>query len=99
MPDTVTNSDILLHLGKIEGQVGQLMNMMQSNQTAINQRLDDMRTAMSVRIESNEKRIDKLEQNERGTAIKAGVAGTVSGTISAAMISAAVAAMRWFGQP
>ena len=36
----VSNSDLLLQLGKLEGQVGQILQLMQANHTATNQRLE-----------------------------------------------------------
>ena len=88
MPDS--NSEILMHLGRIEGQVSQPMALMASGQTAVNQRLDDMNKAIDRQLSNHESRIEKLEDRERGTAIKASVAGTVS----AAIVSGAIAMMK-----
>lgn len=90
MPDKSSNNDILLHLGRIEGQVSQLMSLMASGQAATNQRLDDMSKSIDRQLSNHEQRLGKLEDRERSTAIKASVAGT----ISAAIVSASIAFMR-----
>lgn len=92
MPDRgrESNNEILLHLGRIEGQVSQLMSLMASGQSATNQRLDDMHKSIDRQLHNHEQRIGKLEDRERSTAIKASIAGTVS----AAIVSASIAFMR-----
>lgn len=88
----VSNSDLLLQMGKLEGQVGQILHMMQANHTAINQRMDDMRSAFNARMDAYTDRLEKIEARERGTAIKAAVSGSISG-MKASIITAAAVTM------
>lgn len=97
MADTVSNSDILVQLGKLEGQVGQIMSMMQLNHQAINQRLDDMRSATNARMDGHETRIEKIESRERGTAIRAATAGALSGMGTGVVSAIVVAAFKSMG--
>ena len=92
MGENEANSAILRSLGHIEGQVAQLMQMMQTNQAATNQRLDDMRASINARMDSQEKRIDKLETNERNTALRS----SASAAIAAAIVSSGMAAIKHF---
>lgn len=93
----VSNSDLLLQLGKLDGQISQILSMMQANHTAINQRLDDMRAAFNARLDGHDSRIEKIESRERGTAIKAAASGALSGMVTSAIAAAVVAAMRLGG--
>jgi hypothetical protein len=81
------NEKTLVELGKIGGKLDMMMQMMQQNHADTNRRIDDLRTAQDARINSVEGRVKTLETNERSTAIKAGVAGTISGAIVAGAIA------------
>lgn len=90
----VSNSDLLLQLGKLEGQVGQVLQLMQANHTATNQRLDDMRAAFNARMDGHDSRIEKIEHRERGTAIRSAASGALSGAVTSAITAAIVASIR-----
>lgn len=69
----------------------QLLN---HHHNATNQRIDDLRQAVAIQHAGTEKRIDglsgrvtTLENNERGTAIKAGGVAAVSGGVVAALLT------------
>lgn len=78
------NNSALVELGTIKGQLTTMMTMLQQNHADTNRRIDDLRHAQETRTAGVETRVATLEKNERGTAIKAGVAGAVSGAIGAA---------------
>jgi hypothetical protein len=78
----------LVELGEIKGQLKLMTQMLQQNHDSTNQRIDDLRHSMEARAKGLEERVGKLETNERGTAIKAGVAGAISGVIATAAIAA-----------
>ena len=82
-PDNI-NTSALVELGTIKGQLNTMMTMLQQNHADTNRRIDDLRHAQETRTAGVESRVATLEKNERGTAIKAGVAGAVSGAIGAA---------------
>lgn len=95
----------LQQLAEVKGQLSAVMTMLASqhestkqllnhHHNATNQRIDDLRTAMTTQHAATEKRIDGLsgrvgilENNERGTAIKAGSVAAVSGGVVAALIA------------
>lgn len=74
----------LVELGEIKGQLKLMTQMLQQNHDSTNQRIDDVRHSMETRFKGVEERVGTLEKNERGTAIKAGIAATVGGMIVAA---------------
>ena len=91
---TVSNSDLLLQLGKLEGQVGQILQIMQANHSATNQRLDDMRAALNARVDGLDSRIERIENHERSTAIRSAASGALSGAVASAITAAVVATMK-----
>ena len=90
----VSNSDLLLQLGKLEGQVGQILQLMQANHTATNQRLDDMRAAFNARMDGHDTRLERIESRERSTAIKAAASGALSGMVTSMIAAAVVTAIK-----
>ena len=90
----VSNSDLLLQLGKLEGQVGQILQLMQANHTATNQRLDDMRAAFNARMDGHDTRLERIESRERSTAIKAAASGALSGMVISMIAAAVVTAIK-----
>lgn len=83
-----TNTDILVHLARMEGQMSQLMQLQQMNHETINQRLQDVITNTNTRFDGLEKRMGAVEDKERGTAIRAAASGAVSGAVAAAALAA-----------
>lgn len=88
------NNSALVELGTIKGQLNTMMTMLQQNHADTNRRIDDLRHAQEARTAGVESRVATLEKNERGTAIKAGTAGAVAGTLSAIVVAATVAAIK-----
>ena len=84
---------VLIAMGKLEGQLSAMTNLMQQNHQATQTRIEDLSKSVGVRFDGIEKRLGTLEQNERGTAIRA--AGT--GALAGAVVAAAIAAMRGLG--
>lgn len=62
---------VLAQLEAMKLQLVGINNMIQSQHQATNQRIDDLRHSIEGRMDSHESRIEKLEQNERSTAVKA----------------------------
>lgn len=96
----------LQQLAEVKGQLSAVMTMLTTqhestkqllnhNHNATNQRIDDLRLAMTNQHAATEKRIDSvssrvstLESNERGTAIKAAGVSALMGGGVAALIAA-----------
>jgi hypothetical protein len=72
-PPEIKNPDasILLQLGQVQGQLLGLTQMIQSQHDSTGKRMDDFQHAMESRLSNVEDRIGKVEDKERGTAIKA----------------------------
>jgi hypothetical protein len=88
------NSDaVLLALGKLEGQLAAMTTLMQQNHSATQTRFEDLSKSFGARFDGIEKRLATLEQNERGTAMRAAGTGAVSGAI----VAAGIAAMKYLG--
>lgn len=85
-----SNAAMLAALGEVKGQLVHITQLITANQTATNQRIDDLRHAMEGRMNGHEGRIGVLEDRERSTAIRtAGVSA-----ITSAIVAAGIAAMR-----
>lgn len=87
------NSILMSHLGRLEGQLSTMTQLMQQHHDSTNQRINDLRQAVERRIDNVEervgrveRRVDDVEDKERGTAIKAASGGALSGAIVAASI-------------
>lgn len=80
----------LAELGEVKGQLMAITQLLTINHQSTNQRIDDLRHAMSGRMDGHDERLSRLETNERGTAIRtAGVAAVTS-----AIITAGIAAIK-----
>ena len=84
---------VLMAMGKLEGQLAAMTALMQQNHQATQTRIEDLSKSVGVRFDGIEKRLATLEQNERGTAMRA--AGT--GALSGAIVAAGIAAMKYLG--
>lgn len=84
---------VLVAMGKLEGQLAAMTTLMQHNHNATQTRIEDLSKSVGVRFDGIEKRLGTLEQNERGTAMRA--AGT--GALSGAVVAAGIAAMKYLG--
>lgn len=90
-PDTP--SILLSHIGKLEGQLAMMTQLMQQNHESTHQRINDFRHAIEgrvigveSRVERVEDAIEKVEDNERALAIKSAGGGAFSGAIAAAAV-------------
>jgi hypothetical protein len=79
---------VLMAMGKLEGQLATMTTLMQQNHQATQTRIEDLSKSVGVRFDGIEKRLGTLEQNERGTAMRAAGSGALSGAIVAAGIAA-----------
>lgn len=80
----------LAELGEVKGQLAAITQLLTLNHASTNQRIDDLRHAMSGRMDGHESRLAVLEKNERGTAIR--TAGVAVGT--SALVNAGIAALK-----
>ncbi|QDL53113.1 hypothetical protein [Rhodoferax aquaticus] len=93
MSDPNNNTTVLVELGQVKGQLSALTDLIRQNHTATQTRIEDLSKSVGVRFDGIEKRLATLEQNERGTAMRA--AGT--GALSGAIVAAGIAAMKYLG--
>lgn len=84
---------LLLEMGQVKGQLTAMTALLQQNHTATQTRIEDLSKSVGVRFDGLEKRLATLEENERGTAVRA--AGT--GALAGAIVAAGLAAMRGIG--
>ena len=84
---------VLMAMGKLEGQLATMTTLMQQHHAATQTRIEDLSKSVGVRFDGIEKHLATLEQNERGTAMRA--AGT--GALSGAIVAAGIAAMKFLG--
>jgi len=80
------HSVLLAHIGKLEGQLAVMTQLMQQNHESTHQRINDFRHAIEGRITGVEARVFPLEGNERSTAIKAAGGGALSGALATAAL-------------
>lgn len=87
------NSIVMAHLGRLEGQLSTMTQLMQQHHDSTNQRINDLLQAVERRIDNVEarvdrveKRVDGVEDKERSNAIKSAGGGAFSGAIAAAMV-------------
>ena len=79
---------VLIAVGKLEGQITAMTALMQQHHIATQTRIEDLSKSVGVRFDGIERRLATLEQNERGTAIRAAGTGALAGAIVAAGIAA-----------
>lgn len=84
----------LVAISEVKGQLAAIMLLIQSGQDATNRRIDDMASAMDTRFTGIEGRLGTLEANERDTARRTAVAGAISGLMSGALVSGALALLK-----
>lgn len=84
---------LLVEMGQVKGQLTAMTALLQQNHTATQTRIEDLSKSVGVRFDGLEKRLATLEENERGTAIRA--AGT--GALAGAIVAAALAAIKGLG--
>ena len=84
---------VLIAMGKLEGQLAAMTTLMQQNHLSTQTRIEDLSKSVGVRFDGIENRLATLEQNERGTAMRAAGSGALSGAI----VAAGIAAMKYMG--
>ncbi len=93
-PSNADYTAALVQIAQVQGQLQSIVTMLQNNHTATHQRIDDLATSIDNRFNGVEDRLGRVEQNERGTALRAAVAGAVSGLTSSALVSAALTLLK-----
>lgn len=78
------NTTVLVQLGEVQGQLKMMTAMIQTNHESTHQRINDFRHATEGRLTTVEKRLEVIEINERGTAMKSVGSGAISGAVMAA---------------
>lgn len=86
------NHQLLVQFAEVKGQLSAVLQLMQHNHDSTHQRINDFRTAVEGRIAGVEARLEKVEDNERGTAIRA----ASGGALSAAVVTGAIEALKFF---
>ncbi|MFP5473076.1 MAG: hypothetical protein ACLGJD_05500 [Gammaproteobacteria bacterium] len=93
------NPQVMVHLGRLEGTLSTMLQMLQQHHDSTNQRIDDLRQTVERRIDNvedrmgrTEDRVEKIEEKERANAIKS--AG--GGALSAAVVTAGIEALKFF---
>lgn len=84
----------LVQLAEVRGQLTMIAQLIQNNHGATHQRIDDLRKTVETRFAGVEDRLETIEQNERGTAIRAAGSGAFSGAI----VAGAIELMKHFGR-
>lgn len=84
------NAAVLAQLAEVQGQLKVLTQLLMTANQSTNQRLDDMRGAMDTRFTGVEERLQRVEDNERKTALMTAGIGAVSG----ALVSAGITLLR-----
>ena len=80
------NSEVLVQMAEVKGQLSMMLQLMQQNHDSTHQRINDFRLSVEGRLAGVETRLKQVETNERSTAIKAAGGGALSGAIVAASI-------------
>lgn len=76
-----SNSAVMAQLADVQGQLKVMTQMLMSQSQAMNTRLDDMSKAMNTRFDGVETRLQRVEDNERKTALVAAGTGAVAGAL------------------
>jgi hypothetical protein len=74
--------DTLRALGHVQGQLNGIADLIRETSASTNRRIDDLKETMDDRFQDHGDRITRLENNERGTAIKAAGIGAAAGAVS-----------------
>lgn len=81
MPAT-PDPETLRALGQVQGQLNGIADLIRETSASTNRRIDDLKETMDDRFQDHGERIARLENNERGTAIKAAGIGAAAGAAS-----------------
>lgn len=80
------NTVVLVELAEVKGQLKLMTQMMQQNHDSTHQRINDFRHAIEGRLSGVEARLNTVEKNERGTALRGASSGALAGSVVAASI-------------
>lgn len=80
------NTAMLTELAEVKGQLAIITRLIQTNHDATHQRINDLRHSVDGRFDGVDSRLTRLEENERGTAIRTAAVGAVSGALVTAAI-------------
>ncbi|WP_346281896.1 hypothetical protein [Burkholderia cenocepacia] len=83
------NDKVLLALGNIQGELRGIREMVQHGQQATNQRIDDLKQAISDRMDTLEGRVSTLENGQGKLMMKTASYGGVAGAAITAMVELA----------
>jgi type II secretory pathway component PulM len=76
---SATDPETLKALGQVQGQLEGIANLIKESSAATNRRIDDLSASMNRSLTDHGKRITRLEDNERSTAIKSAAIGAAAG--------------------
>ena len=88
--DAETNAKLLQEIAEVRGDLKTITALLQHQAQSSERRHNDLKEHLGERLDGHERRISKLEDNERSTAIKA--AGL--GVVTSALVAAGIAALR-----
>ncbi|VVE55747.1 hypothetical protein PIN31009_04995 [Pandoraea iniqua] len=80
-----TNDKVLLALGQIQGELSGIRAMVQNGQAATNQRIDDLKGAVTDRMDGLENRVSKLEGDHGKLVVKTAGMGSIAGVAMVAL--------------
>jgi ElaB/YqjD/DUF883 family membrane-anchored ribosome-binding protein len=88
--DAETNAKLLQEIAEVRGDLKTITALLQHQAESSERRHDDLKGHLGQRLDSQERRIETLEKNERSTAIKA--AGL--SVVTSALVTAGIAALK-----
>lgn len=75
------NLQVMQQLGEVQGQLANITLLIQNSHSQTNKRIDDLNVAVTARLDNMDERLQRVEANERSTAIKAGAVGAVTSAV------------------
>lgn len=94
MSDEKLSEQVLLVLGNIQGELRGIRETVQQGQAATNQRIDDLKTAVTDRIDGLEDRVTRLEGDHGKLMVKTASLGGIAGGAMTALVEV----IRYFGE-
>lgn len=80
-----TDHDTIRALGQLTGEVRGIADLIRETNASTNRRLDDLKASVDDRFADHGKRIARLEDNERATAMRTAAIGAMSGLAGTAI--------------
>jgi len=94
MNDEEMNRQVLLALGNIQGELRGIRDMVHKGQETTNQRIDDLKEAVTERIDGLEGRVTRLEGDHGKLMVKTASLGGIAGGAMTALVEV----IRYFGE-